>query len=313
VHVPYLLTIRQLSSQLSQSPFSRSIHSVPRLANGKDEVFKKYGVPGFLSPAAFDETWTQYQAILCDLINDEVAGTTLENMSVQKLHITTSKQPSKAVLFNHAAQAHHNQFFFSGLSAAPEPFLPNATLEATITSYFESLEHLRDEISDVAMSMFGNGYVWLMCEESDTFSPSRNEPGGPMRILCTYNAGSPFADAHARRQSFDGNTMLGDKLANPSNFAGAFGAHSQNFNSRQPRGYHAQPILCLKMWEHQWMRDYGLKGKEVYVQNWWDRIDWDEVHARLNVVGSAGTSAGRRMHPGSVGLYDQTTNVGPTY
>ena len=38
------------------------------------------------------------------------------------------------------------------------------------------------------------------------------------------------------------------------------------------------------MWEHMWIRDYGLTGKENYVKNWWERIDWDEVLNRYNLV-----------------------------
>lgn len=223
---------------------------------------------------------------------------------MKKLHIDTSKQPSKAAIYNHAAQAHHNHFFFNGLSAAPEPFPPNYTIEGPIKEYFESFEHLRDEMADTALSMFGNGYVWLMAEEPLDYNQHSSTVGGPLRILCTYNAGSPFADAHARRQAIDGNTGLAAKLT-----AGSMGDRSSNFNSDQPRAFRAQPILCLKVWEHQWMRDYGLKGKEAYVQNWWNRIDWDEVHARLNVVGSARSLGPNNVAPENRPLYEWSTNL----
>lgn len=163
-------------------------------------------------------------------------------------------------------------------------------------------------MTDAAMSMFGNGYVWLLAEEMDSLALSG--VGGPLRILCTYNAGSPFAEAHARRQAVDGNTDLAQRLVKTE--AGAFGRHSRNKNTAQPRGFDGQPILCLKVWEHQWMRDYGLAGKQAYVQNWWNRIDWDEVHARLNVVGSARAPANpdlaRQLPPNSRQLYGVRDN-----
>merc|ERR1712093_501829 len=257
-----------LSSRIcSSQPFPRSYHNLPELSNGKDAVFSKYGVPGFLSPAAYDETWTQYQTALCDYLNDETQGTTLESIHVKKLHEITAKQPSKAALYNHAAQAHHNHFFFNGLSAIPEPHPPNHTVQNCVQEWFEGMEHLRDEMVDTAMAMFGNGYVWLMADGKD---------GGldksALSILCTYNAGSPFAAAHARRQPLDGQT------------AGSFGNQSRHKILEHERSFDGTPILRLKVWEHQWMRDYGLAGKQVYVQNWWNRIDWDEVVARLVVV-----------------------------
>lgn len=261
-------------------------------------------MPGFLSPAAYAETWTEYQATLCNYLNDETAGTTLENIPVKKLHIDTSKQPSKAALYNHAAQAHHNHFFFNGLSSVPEPYTPSYIIESTVKEYFESLEHLRDEMTDAALSMFGNGYVWLLAEElADSYSATSNV-GGPLRILCTYNAGSPFADAHARRQGVDGNTGIAHRLT-----AGAMGDFSSNRITSQPRAFNGQPILCLKVWEHQWMRDYGLAGKQTYVHNWWNRVDWDEVHARLNVVGAASSQNRHGMGPAARSLYQRAVNV----
>lgn len=299
-----------LSSRLTPSPFSRSVHNlpVPELANGKDAVFKKYGVPGLFSPATYEETWTQYEAALCKAIADETDGTSLEGRPVKAIHIDTSKQPSKAVLYNLAAQAHHNHFFFNALSADPEPYHPSGSVAAAITEWFESFDHLRDEITDVAMSMFGNGYVWLMADASGS------GPGmcGPLRILATYNAGSPFAEAHQRRQGVDGNTGFKDMtegLAYGGQRAGAFGDFSKNFNSDQPYGFKGNPVLCLKVWEHQWMRDYGLAGKERYVRNWWNRVDWDEVNARINAHSSHVPRPQNIMSADARALYDRTTNL----
>ena len=126
--------------------------------------------------------------------------------------------------------------------------------------------------------MFGNGYVWLMKDLSSTHN---------LRILCTYNAGSPLPNAHARRQSTDMATSpspLSSLLSQPQNRTGSFGNHSANAAEFHNGALKALPILCLKVWEHQWLPDYGITGKEAYVKNWWGRIDWDEVQNLYNLV-----------------------------
>lgn len=37
------------------------------------------------------------------------------------------------------------------------------------------------------------------------------------------------------------------------------------------------PLLCLSVHEHAWMTDYGLWGKEEYLRNFWEAVDWGVV------------------------------------
>lgn len=52
-----------------------------------------------------------------------------------------------------------------------------------------------------------------------------------------------------------------------------------------PGALDVQPILCVNTWEHAWMMDYGIAGKEEYLERWWDRINWDVVFDNYNAVG----------------------------
>ena len=239
-------------------------------------------MPGFLSPQTYKSTWLEYQTQLCDRINSQVAGTTSERLSVRELHEHLSRRPADAHLYNFAAQAHHNHFFWNTLSSNPEPMFPAANLTTDIGESFESLHHLRDELTDAALAMFGQGYVWLMKE----MSMSKR-----LWILCTYNAGSPFPAAHTQRQTHDhatgqelGRRLTNPQMSEPQNHAGSFGRHSTNDSMYNYDALKALPILCLKVWEHQWLPDYGMLGKEAYVKNWWNRIDWDQVQNNFNLV-----------------------------
>ncbi|KAK0550070.1 hypothetical protein OC846_003827 [Tilletia horrida] len=39
-------------------------------------------------------------------------------------------------------------------------------------------------------------------------------------------------------------------------------------------GYELCPLLCLSVHEHAWMTDYGLWGKEEYLRQFWECVDW---------------------------------------
>lgn len=123
-----------------------------------------------------------------------------------------------------------------------------------------------------ASSMFGPGFVWL------TKNLDRE---GMLQILCTYSAGTPYPNAHARRQSQDMNTQSSDIQAE-AGFAGSMGAFSQNQKNTGPGGLDSQPILCVNTWEHAWMMDYGIAGKDEYLERWWDRVNWNIVQDNYN-------------------------------
>lgn len=125
--------------------------------------------------------------------------------------------------------------------------------------------------------MFGPGFVWL----------GKNlEKEGLLQIFCTYNAGSPYPAAHARRQPVDMATH-DPNAARGNTYAGSMGAHAQGHQDLAPGALKVHPILCVNTWEHVWMMDYGVAGKAEFLERWWDRINWDVVYDNYQAVGSA--------------------------
>lgn len=125
--------------------------------------------------------------------------------------------------------------------------------------------------------MFGPGFVWL----------AKNlEREGLIHIFCTYNAGSPYPAAHARRQPVDMATHQQDSTPQGNQYAGSMGSHSANTRSLAPGAVNVQPILCVNTWEHVWMMDYGIGGKAEYLERWWDRVNWQAVADNYAAIGS---------------------------
>jgi Fe-Mn family superoxide dismutase len=137
-----------------------------------------------------------------------------------------------------------------------------ANFTAYIDSTFTGVEALKAELIATATAMFGCGWVWL------AFDQSHN-----LRILCTYNAGTPYGASH-RRQSTDMNT------------GATLGSTADAYTSplrRAAQGTQASwviPVLNVNCWEHVWVEDFGVMGKETYLEAWWNRIDWSVVQSR---------------------------------
>lgn len=199
----------------------------------------------------------------------------LQSLNPQKLALRCARDPAQAALFNHASMAYNNAFFFDGLTDTPTPLESYAGLHSSLSRTFGSIDALRDLFRYTADGMFGCGFVWLVFAKRDG-----NDNAGVWRVLATYNAGTPHV--LQRNQSADMNVQgqRGAKAGN--NRAGSFGPHSESdiaIRSR-PLGAPASvtPVLCLNVWQHAYMRDFQVHGKRLFVEKWWDHIDWNKVN-----------------------------------
>jgi len=249
-------------------------------------VFAQHGVPGFLSSRSFRQTWQLYQEDLVKQINDKVTDTEYADKSPYQMHVEFSRQPEHADFYNVAAMAHFNHLWWESLSVEKKPVPDN--LRRAIEDDYHSMDSLRDEMLEHADAMFGNGFVWLM-KESPTGSGAFTA-GGKLRILCTYNAGSPYSEAYRMRQNRDMATGLDPaahrraQMTQVQNTVGSFGQFSQQAKAgnEPPNALQAMPLLGLNVWQHMWVPDYGILGKRHYLAAWWERIDWDVVEQRYN-------------------------------
>jgi superoxide dismutase, Fe-Mn family len=210
--------------------------------------------------------WNQYMSYLCNELNNATEGTVDYNLPALKLAEKYSHSSQNATLFNLASMAVNNHWFFKSIS--PTLKNPSPTFLKDIESNFDNLENLRQDFLETANAMFGNGFVWLMKEHGS----------GNLRILCTYNAGSPYPGAHHRRQAREMATQdLSNRMTQTSNYAGSFGNSSRYKELGSTNALKAEPILCLNLWQQAWLPDYGLTGKESYILCWWEKIDWEAV------------------------------------
>lgn len=140
-----------------------------------------------------------------------------------------------------------------------------------------------------AESMFGPGFVWLVVHNE----PHATGSSKTLAILNTYLAGSPYAGAHWRKQSDDMNTI--DNMAQPGEKAetyvarnkgqiATFGLQNSGRVIDRTGGKQVQagaadiePLLCVNVWPHVYLEQFGFAGKRKYLEKWWDSIDWSKV------------------------------------
>lgn len=237
-------------------------------------------------------------------------GTQFDGKSTLETLIATAREPHLAATFNYASMAHNNHFFFSGIAKTGgedrSEHMSDQLTQALELS-FGSLESLRRELIMTADAMFGPGFVWLVQQTDAPGAQAR-----PFRILTTYQAGSPYSTAHWRSQGVDMNNHGGtgesgavikeyfdrQNVANRREPVHASGADNSRISSTPPGGTNIVPVLCVNTWEHVWMWDYGVGGKNDFVANWWGIIDWGRVQALSRLDSSYAMSANPRVGVG---------------
>jgi len=116
-----------------------------------------------------------------DTLNGLIAGTPLENSSLEDTIRETANNASKTAIFNNAAQAWNHDFFWRSMRPNGGG-APSANIMEHITKGgFENFAKFREAFINAAKGQFGSGWAWLVLE------------GGKFKVTTTSNADNPIA------------------------------------------------------------------------------------------------------------------------
>lgn len=141
-------------------------------------------------------------------------------------------------------------------------------LAKRVADCFGSTEAFQREFTTNALGLFGSGWTWLV-EDKD----------GRLVLLNTYNAGSPH---HRRRmQRHDETATDSDLTTQAQNPYAGVSKYSAPAKLLANNSY--TPILCISMWEHAYLVDYGVTrdGRQQYLENFFKTVDWSMVESRV--------------------------------
>jgi Fe-Mn family superoxide dismutase len=109
-----------------------------------------------------------------------VAGTDLENASLEDVIKAAAGDPKKKGLFNNSAQAWNHAFYWKSLSPKGGG-RPSGKLKDRIDTDLGGFDELKDALSKAAVTQFGSGWAWLVLDQ------------GKLQVLQTANADTPLA------------------------------------------------------------------------------------------------------------------------
>ena len=113
-------------------------------------------------------------------LNELVAGTDLENKSLEEVILASAKDTSKAAIFNNSAQVWNHTFYWHSMKPAGGG-KPSGELAAQIDADFGSFDKFKEEFKNAGITQFGSGWAWLVLD------------GGKLKITKTGNADLPLA------------------------------------------------------------------------------------------------------------------------
>lgn len=110
-------------------------------------------------------------------LNNAIAGTEMENKSIEDLLATVSSAP---VAVRNNGGGHYNHTLFWNTISGNGGGQPTGTLADAITDKFGSFDAFKEEFTKAATTRFGSGWAWLIVtpegELAVTSSPNQDNP-----------------------------------------------------------------------------------------------------------------------------------------
>ncbi|MES2984978.1 MAG: superoxide dismutase [Pseudomonadota bacterium] len=143
--------------------------------------YAKDALAPHISAQTFDFHHGKHHQAYVTKLNELVAGSEFEKASLEEIILAAAKDPSKAPLFNNAAQ-HWNHSFFWHCLKPNGGGKPTGELAKKIDSDLGGYDKFAADFKAAALAQFGSGWAWLV-EGAD----------GKLKITKTPNADLPLA------------------------------------------------------------------------------------------------------------------------
>ncbi|CCE63287.1 hypothetical protein TPHA_0E01950 [Tetrapisispora phaffii CBS 4417] len=170
-------------------------------------------------------------------------------------------------------------------------------LYPAILSSFGSMVEFRTLLLNSNLGISGDGFTWLVARKHQAYDYSMESSNysevkfDRLFVVNTYNAGTPFNFNKSNQmtelklfqekelktqQTEEQIEELAKKDENKEkDINDVLEAHSYDKNVSYI------PLLAIDASPKCWLHDYGVFGKEQYLNNVWESINWDVVESRM--------------------------------
>lgn len=124
---------------------------------------------------------TKHHQAYINNVNAAIAGTELENLSVEALIADLSKVPDdKRTAVRNNGGGHANHSLFWTVMAPNAGGTPTGELAEAIAGTFGSFENFKDQFSKAAIGRFGSGWAWLVVSQGKLVVGSTANQDSPL-------------------------------------------------------------------------------------------------------------------------------------
>lgn len=145
---------------------------------------------GNMSAQTFSFHHDKHHAAYVNNLNKQIEGTELADKSLEEIITATSKDSSKAGIFNNAAQVWNHTFFWHCMKPGGGG-QPSGALADKINSDLGGYDKFKEEFKTAATTQFGSGWAWLVLDN------------GTLKVTKTGNAENPLANGQTALLTLD--------------------------------------------------------------------------------------------------------------
>lgn len=132
----------------------------------------------YISQKTVEFHYSKHHLAYVDKTNELIRGTDFATLPLAEIVKQSAGSPEKVAIFNSAAQVWNHDFYWQSMK--PGGSKPEGDLLKKILASFGSLENLKKQLQEAALSQFGSGWAWLVLD------------GDKLKVVKTGNAENPM-------------------------------------------------------------------------------------------------------------------------
>ncbi len=120
--------------------------------------------------------WGKHHGAYVNNLNNAIANTEMENLSLEELLTNVSKYP---VAVRNNGGGHYNHTMFWQIMTKNGGGEPKGELKSAIEKTFGSFDNFKAKLSEAAMTRFGSGWAWLVYNQGNLLigsTPNQDNP-----------------------------------------------------------------------------------------------------------------------------------------